>query len=54
MMTGGEDSDQMTPVNGSRIVSAAGRSNNSGNNRQFPMSGEDMSQVTFDEYGNRR
>ena len=54
MKTGGESSGQTTPVNGSRTVSAAGRSINNGSNRHSPMPGEDMSQVTFDEYGNRR
>ena len=54
MTTGGERSSQTTPINSSRIVSAANRSNKSGSNRQSPIPGEDMSQVTFDEYGNRR
>ena len=51
--TGGEGSNASTPMNGSRVVAAAGRSSG-GSQRQSPMPGEDMSQVTFDEYGNRR
>ena len=53
MTGGGEGSAALTPTNGSRVVSAAGR-NSGGSQRQSPLPGEDMSQVTFDEYGNRR